>query len=157
MKKLIFALVILSALTACNKEDEKPAEQASAPQAEAVAPADKPAETPAPTEAVKPKDDWENTTISDETIAKIQAAKYNYRKCASDEMQKTDYQKQDSRPATEAVIKACEPILGKMREVYSEEKVPEVIADRHLKQLRIQVTRDVLQNLMFAEAARGSK
>ena len=156
MKKLIYALVILSVLTAC-KEDEKPAEQAAAPQAEAVAPADKQPETPAPAEAAKPKDDWENTTISDETIAKIQAAKYNYRKCASDEMQKTDYQKQDSRPATEAVIKVCEPILSKMREVYTEEKVPEVIADRHLKQLRIQVTRDVLQNLMFAQAARGSK
>ena len=103
------------------------------------------------------KDEWQNTTISDETIAKIQTAKYNYRKCASDEMQKSDYQKQESRSATEAVIKACEPILTKMREVYTEEKVPEVIADRHLKQLRIQVTRDVLQNMMFAEAARSSK
>ena len=161
MKKLIYALVILSVLTAC-KEDEKPAEQASAPQPEAVASPDKKPEPATPalsakTDSTKPKEEWENTTISDETIAKIQQAKYNYKKCASDEMQKTDYQKQESRSATEAVIKACEPILGKMREVYLEENVPEVIADRHLKQLRIQITRDVLQNLMYAEAARSSK
>ena len=99
------------------------------------------------------KDDWQNTTISEATITKIQAAKYDYKKCVSDEMQKSDYQRQESRVATETIIKQCEPVLGKMREIYVEEKVPEVIADRHLKQLRIQVTRQVLQNMMYSEAS----
>jgi hypothetical protein len=100
--------------------------------------------------------DWQNTTISDETIAKIQAAKLEYKKCASDEMQKKDYAKQESRAATDTIIKQCESVLTKMREVYVAEKVPEVVADRHLKQLRLQTTRDVLQNMMYAEAARSS-
>jgi len=102
------------------------------------------------------KNEWHNTTLSDETIAKIQDAKYQYKKCVSDEMQKPAYQKLDSRHATDEIIKQCEAVLAKMREVYTAEKVPGVIADRHLKQMRTQVTRDVLQNMMFSEAARSA-
>jgi hypothetical protein len=106
--------------------------------------------------AEQSKSEWQNTTISEATIAKIQAAKYEYKKCVSDEMQKPTYSSQESRAATEVIIKQCEPVLTKMREVYLAEKVPEVIADRHLKQMRLQTTRDVLQNMMYAEAARSS-
>lgn len=102
------------------------------------------------------KNDWHNTTISDATIAKIQAAKLEYKKCASDEMQKAAYQQQDSRHATDAIMKQCEAVLAKMRAVYLAEKIPEIVADRHLKQMRIQTTRSVLQAMIFAEAARKS-
>ena len=100
------------------------------------------------------KNEWHNTTLSEATIEKIQAAKYEYKKCVSDEMQKPAYQQQDSRNATEAVIKQCEPVLAKMRKVYTNAEVPGAVADRHLKQMRLQTTRDVLQNMMFSEAAR---
>lgn len=106
--------------------------------------------------AEKSKNEWQNTTISEATIEKIQAAKYEYKKCVSDEMQKSTYAGQESRAATEIIMKECEPVLTKMREVYLSEEVPEVIADRHLKQLRLQTTRDALQNMMYAEAARQS-
>jgi hypothetical protein len=107
-------------------------------------------------DAKETKNEWQNTTISEATIAKIQAAKYEYKKCVSDEMQKPGYASQESRSATETIVKQCESVLTKMREVYLGEKVPEVIADRHLKQLRLQTTRDVLQNMMYGEAARSS-
>jgi len=71
-------------------------------------------------------------------------------------MQKPEYQTKESRVSTEAIIKHCEPGLAKMREIYIAEKVPEVIADRHLKQMRIQTTRTALQGMMFSEAARKS-
>jgi len=100
------------------------------------------------------KNEWHNTTLSEATIEKIQAAKFEYKKCVSDEMQKPAYQQQDSRNATEAIIKQCESVLAKMREVYTDAEVPGTIADRHLKQMRLQTTRDVLQNMMFSEAAR---
>jgi hypothetical protein len=102
------------------------------------------------------KNEWHNTTLSDATIEKIQVAKYEYKKCVGGEMQKSAYQEQDSRKATDAIIKQCESILAKMREVYADAKVPEVFADRHLKQMRIQTTRDALQGMMFSEAARKS-
>ena len=100
------------------------------------------------------KNEWHNTTLSDATIEKIQAAKYEYKKCVGGEMQKSAYQEQDSRKATEAIMKQCEFILSGMRVVYTDAKVPEVIADRHLKQMRLQTTREALQGMMFSEASR---
>ena len=100
------------------------------------------------------KNEWHNTTLSDATVEKIQAAKYDYKKCVGDEMQKPAYQEQDSRKATDTIIKQCEPVLAKMREIYTDAEVPGVIADRHLKQMRLQTTREALQGMMFSEAAR---
>ena len=100
------------------------------------------------------KNEWHNTTLSDTTIAKIQASKFEYKKCVSDEMQKPGYQQMDIRNATDGITKQCENVLAKIREVYIAENIPGIVADRHLKQMRIQTTRTVLQNLMFAEAAR---
>ncbi|MEQ1621166.1 MAG: hypothetical protein ABL919_07140 [Methylococcales bacterium] len=102
------------------------------------------------------EDEWQNTTLSDETMKKIQEARFQYKKCVGEEMQKPAYQTQDSRASTEAIIKHCEPGLGKMRDIYIAEKVPAVIADRHLKQMRLQTTRTALQGMMFSEAARKS-
>jgi len=102
------------------------------------------------------KNDWQNTTLSDTTIKKIQDAQYQYKKCVAGEMQKPTYQEQDTRRATEAIMKQCEPVLSQMREIYLAEKVPGTIADRHLKQMRMQTTRNVLQGMMFGEAARKS-
>ena len=102
------------------------------------------------------KNEWQNTTLSDATIKKIQDAQYQYKKCVGGEMQKPAHQEQESRKATEEIMKQCEPVLSRMREVYLAEKVPGTIADRHLKQMRMQTTRNVLQGMMFSEAARKS-
>jgi hypothetical protein len=99
---------------------------------------------------------WENTTLSDALIQKIQTAQYEYRKCVSEEMPKPEYQTLESKDATGKIIKKCEPTLAKMRETYIAEKVPPQIADRHLKKMRLQTLRNTLQNMMFAEAARKS-
>ena len=102
------------------------------------------------------KNEWHNTTLSDATIKKIQDNQYQYKKCVAAEMQKPAHQEQESRRATEEIMKQCESVLSQMREVYLAEKVPGTIADRHLKQMRMQTTRNVLQGMMFGEAARKS-
>ncbi len=102
------------------------------------------------------KNEWNNTSLSDATIKKIQGAQYEYKKCVGGEMQKPAHQEQGSREATEAIMKQCESVLSQIREVYLAEKVPEVIADRHLRQMRMQTTRSALQGMMFNEAARKS-
>ena len=106
--------------------------------------------------ATDAKNEWHATSLSEETIKKIQQAQFNYKKCVTDEMQKKGYLKIESRSATDAIIKQCEDVLSQMRQVYSDAKVPEVIADRHLKKMRTDITRRVLKQLMFAEAARAS-
>lgn len=104
--------------------------------------------------AAEEKTEWEGSTLSDALIQKIQQAQYQYRKCVSDEMQKPEYQTLESKDGTGKIIKQCEPNLGKMREAYLAEKVPGEIADRHLKKMRLQTIRNVLQNMMYMEAAR---
>ena len=101
-----------------------------------------------------PKNEWHNTTLSDATIKKIQESRFEYKKCVDTEMRKPVYQSADVRTGAEQVVKQCEPVLAKMRDVYASEKVPETIIDRHMKQMRLQTTRTVIQNLMFAAAAR---
>ncbi len=102
------------------------------------------------------KNEWHATTLSDVTIKKIQQAQYDYKKCVITEMQKTGYLKIESRSATDAIIKQCEGVLSNMRQVYLDAKVPAIIADRHLKKMRITITRRVLKQLMFAEAANSA-
>jgi hypothetical protein len=98
--------------------------------------------------------EWNDTTLNDALIAKIQAASYEYKTCAATEMQKPAYATMDVRQATDSVIKQCEAVLAKMRDAYLSEKVPAVIADRQLKKMRIQTTRNVLTELMFRDAAK---
>ena len=99
-------------------------------------------------------EEWSDTTLTEETIKKIQQAQFIYKKCVSDAMQKPEFAKLESRNATDAIIKLCEPTLAEMRKVYLDVQVPGSVADRHLKKLRIQVTRSVLQELMYIEAAK---
>jgi len=107
-------------------------------------------------QAKEVKQEWEGTALSEETIKKIQLSQVEYKQCVGTEMQKEGYAKIESRSATDAIIKQCEAVLSKMRQTYVEAKVPEVIADRHLKKMRITITRRVLKQLMFAEAARAT-
>jgi hypothetical protein len=106
--------------------------------------------------AEKASEEWQNTVLTDATIKKIQESQIDYKKCIGEQMKKTTYKEMDSRKATDDVIKQCEPALSKMREVYLAEKVPAEIADRHLRQMRVQITRQVLQEMMFALASRGA-
>lgn len=107
--------------------------------------------------AEQASDEWQNTVLTEATIKKIQESKYDYKKCVGEQMQKPAYLEMDSRKATDEIMKQCESTLSKIREVYLAEKVPGIIADRHLKQIRIQTTRKALENLIFAQAAKGVK
>jgi len=100
------------------------------------------------------KGEWNDTTLNEETIKQIQQGQYNYKKCVVDEMRKPEFSKMESRGATDTIIKQCEPTLAEMRSVYVSAGVPGQVADRHLKSLRIKVTRNLLQELMYAEAAK---
>jgi hypothetical protein len=106
--------------------------------------------------AEEAKDEWQGTSLSDETIHKIQQAQYGYKKCVIDAMRQPEIAKQESRYATDSVMKKCEPVLGDLRKVLLDTGVPPAGADRQLKHTRIQVTRNVLQELMYAEAAKKS-
>ena len=101
-------------------------------------------------------DKWDGSVLDEATIKKIQGAQYDYKRCIVKEMQKKGYASIESRTATGAIIKQCEPALADMRKVYLDAGVPGVIADRHLKRMRIQLTRRLLKQLMYQEAAKAA-
>ena len=105
-------------------------------------------------EEAKKEEEWQATNLTDEVIQKVQKAQFNYKKCVVDAMRKPENAKLESRNATDVVIRACEPVLAELRKVFTDAEVPGVIADRQLKKMRIQVTRNVLQELMYNEAAK---
>ena len=145
MKKIILLIFSSLILQACSedKQTNNPAPVTSTQETQQTS-----------TVSPKPAATWNGTNLSDATIKKVQEDKYNYTQCVYTEAQKKGYQKIDSRVATDAVIKQCEPELAVIRATFINDGVPELIADRYLKKTRVQVTRKILQSLMFAEAAR---
>ncbi|MDC9729769.1 MAG: hypothetical protein PSN04_10670 [Methyloprofundus sp.] len=97
---------------------------------------------------------WNGSAISNEVITQVQKAKSSYKQCVYTEAQKKGYVKIDSRVATDAIMKRCEPSLGKVRTIFINAGVPTVSIDRFLKKTRVDLTRSILRSLMFAEAAR---
>jgi hypothetical protein len=104
--------------------------------------------------AEETKEEWQGTILSDEVISKIQKGQFNYKKCVADAMRKPETSKLEIRKATDDIMKQCEPVLAEIRTVYTDAQVPGALADRHLKKIRIQVTRNLLQELMYTEAAK---
>ncbi len=147
MQKIIFLIFSSLFLQACT-DDNKTTSPAPLVRSSEEAQTTK-------TEQAKPSaKTWNGSNLSDETIKKVQQDKYDYTQCVYKEAQKKGYAKIDSRIATDAVIKQCEPELAKIRATFINDGVPDIIADRYLKKTRIQLTRKILQSLMFAEAAR---
>lgn len=103
--------------------------------------------------ATEAENEWSETKLSDLTIKKIQQAQYQYKKCAIGKMQKIKRSKIEVKVAANTIIKQCESALSQLRQVYLDAAVPSVIADRHLKKMRTDVSRRVVKQLMFSAAA----
>lgn len=103
------------------------------------------------------KNEWNATKLSDENIKDIQQAQYQYKKCVIAKIQKLDGSKILVKETTDIIIKQCEPVLAKMRQVYLDAEVPAIMADRHLKKMRFDTTRRVLKQLMFTAAANKAR
>jgi hypothetical protein len=99
-------------------------------------------------------ENWNGSIISDKVITQVQQAKAAYKQCVYTEAQKKGYIKIDTRVATDAIMKQCEPNLGKIRTIFINSGVPAISTDRFLKKTRFGLTRNILRSLMFAEAAR---
>lgn len=97
---------------------------------------------------------WNGSSLSNEVITQVQKAKSTYKQCVYTEAEKKGYIKIDTRVATDAIMKQCEPSLGKIRTIFIDAGVPAISTDRFLKKTRVDLTRNILKSLMFADAAR---
>ncbi len=104
--------------------------------------------------ADKSGEEWQATTLTDETIANIQKSKYKYMTCITNEVKKRLKVKMDTRKLTDEILKQCEKSLANVRETFIKEKVPEKSADRYMKMTRTQTARKVLKEMMLIAASR---
>ena len=101
------------------------------------------------------EEQWQASTLSAETINKIQSETAEYHRCLGGEIKQFQQKRMDSRDAANLILKRCESKLLPIRETFLAENVEVAAANRYLKRKRHQAARKVLQTMMFAESQRA--
>ncbi|MGX2040701.1 hypothetical protein ACWJKU_11305 [Methylocaldum sp. MU1018] len=101
-------------------------------------------------------DEWRGTTLSDQTLEKVNMALVVYQGCVNQEARARINDQADSRALTDQVLKACEEKLSKAKAAFDSEKVPGTIAERYMRSRRTQAARQVLRTFMSAQAAQAA-
>jgi hypothetical protein len=101
--------------------------------------------------------EWQPTTLSDKTLAKVHGGVEAYQKCLNDETRLHGNDPEDSRKVTDLILGRCDKTLTVVKEAFDSEKVPPVISERYLKSKRSRAAQQVVKVVMGAQAARYAK
>jgi hypothetical protein len=101
-------------------------------------------------------DEWKPSTLSEETIAKANAAVRDYQKCLNDETLARINDQVDPRAIADAILKQCEYKLAPIKTAYDAENVPVSISERYLRKNRSRGAQSVLRFVMAAQAMRST-
>ena len=102
------------------------------------------------------KQEWQPTTLSDKTLAKINGGVEGYQKCLNDETRSHVNDKEDSRKVSDLILRNCETKLTVVKEAFDAEKVPGVISDRYIRSKRSRAAQQVVKVVMSAQALRNA-
>lgn len=108
-------------------------------------------------EAAEIKQEWQPSTLSDKTLAKVKAGVEDYFKCLNDETLKHVQDKDDSRRVTDLILGNCEKRLGAVKEAFDAEKVPANLSERYLRSKRSRGAQQVVKVVMQAQALRHAE
>lgn len=100
-------------------------------------------------------DEWRGTTLSDQTLEKVNLALVAYQGCVNAETREHMGEKADSRALTDRILKTCEEKLSKVKTAFDSEKVPGTISERYMRSRRTQAARQILRIFMGAQAAQS--
>ena len=103
------------------------------------------------------KQEWEPTTLSEKTLAKVNGGVEQYQKCLNDETHTHVNDKDDSRRVSDLILRNCEGKLNTIKEAFDAEKVPGVISDRYIQSKRSRAAQQVVKVVMSAEAGRSTE
>ncbi|HYE35327.1 hypothetical protein [Methylocaldum sp.] len=98
-------------------------------------------------------DEWQGTTLSDQTLEKVKLALVAYQGCVNNETRTHIGDQLDSRAITDRILKTCEEKLSKVKAAFDGEKVPGTISERYMRSRRTQAARQILRTVMGAQAA----
>ena len=103
------------------------------------------------------KQEWQPSTLSEKTLAKVNSGVEEYQTCLNKETQAHVNDKDDSRKVADLILRNCEKPLGVVKEAFDAEKVPAQISDRYLRSKRSRAAQQVVKVVMSAQAARYSE
>jgi len=110
-----------------------------------------------PLESTQIDQEWRPSTLSEETIAKANAAVLDYRKCLGEETKARAENRSDPRDIANTILKNCESRLPAIKAVFDAEKVPTTISERYLRKTRSQGAQGVLRIVMGVHAERAGE
>ena len=120
--------------------------------------AEKPPSTqaqPAHTDASAVDQEWKPSTLSEQTIAKANAAVLEYNKCLTTETKAKAADRGDPRDITNVILKNCEGQLPAIKLAFDAENVPAVISERYMRKTRSHGIQAVLRTVMGVHAERA--
>lgn len=100
---------------------------------------------------------WQESTLSRETIAKANASVKDYQQCLNTETQAHINDRLDSRDIANGVLKVCEDKLSGIMSAFDAEGVPEVVSQRYMRKNRSQGAQNVLRYVMSVQAVRAGE
>lgn len=103
------------------------------------------------------EDQWTPSTVSDKAWAQVRQAKGAYDLCLSQQLATNVVKDADPRLLTDTILKACEEHLNPIRTAFRDEKVPDEMVDRYLRQQRSRAAQSLVRELMGAQAVRQSQ
>jgi hypothetical protein len=99
---------------------------------------------------------WQPSTLSEQTLDKVQAALKVYQQCVNDETRVHLNDHEDSRRVADTILKNCEGKLSEVKAPFDAEKVPESISERYLRSKRSLAAQQVLRVVMATQAVRSA-
>jgi hypothetical protein len=109
------------------------------------------------TQKPAPESAWQASTLSEQTIAKANAAVLDYQQCLNVQAQQRVLQRADPRAIADAVLQACEARLGGIKAAYDAEHVPAAISERYMRQTRSRGAQNLLRFVMSVHAMRAGE
>lgn len=101
--------------------------------------------------------EWQPSTLSDATLAKVHEAAQAYQTCLNDEFRAHVDEDVDSRLQTDRILHACENRLAPMKVAFDAEKVPDSISERYMRSHRTRGARELVKLLMSVQAMRSAE
>lgn len=143
-KPLLFALSASLILVACESKTE--AEKPPASQSQ-----------PAQADSASVDQEWKPSTLSEQTIAKANAAVAEYNKCLTAETRARAADVGDPRDITNTILKSCEILLPAIKTAFDAENVPVPISERYMRKTRSHGLQAVMRTVMGVHAERAGE
>ncbi|MDD5033299.1 MAG: hypothetical protein PHE55_00960 [Methylococcaceae bacterium] len=101
--------------------------------------------------------EWHRSTLSEQTIAKVNAGVADYRQCLTDAIVAQAKDRRDPRDIANTILKTCEPQLPAIKTAFDAENVPANLSERYLRKTRSQGAQSVLRSVQAVHALRAAE